>query len=218
MDSYNSEYGNRGVVKPLSFTGVDKSEYPMFRNFMNSKFSANGIDVVDKNIPDWMTVSQFLYAQTDAERIKWTLAEINDPLEADRVRHFGIKVGDFKLKGKSFKEWKLECDKHVTKRNMAAAFIIDAIPESSAARLVILQASPEFKDARVMLLALDDAYMSNKLSNLVPFIVKIVDIYISSSLIETALSKMNKMDKLKSDFHGITSKALALPGLSLIHI
>jgi hypothetical protein len=214
MDSYNTEYGNRGVVKPLSFTGVDKSEYPMFRNFMNSKFSANGIDVVDKNDPLWMTVSQLLYAQIADERKKWTLAEINDPTEAERVRHFNIKVGDYHLSGKSFKEWKIECDKHLTKKNMASAFILDAIPESSAARLVILQASPDLKDARAMILALDEAYMANRLSNLVPYIVKVVDIYNSTSLADTALLKMNKLDKLRSDFHAITSKALALTGES----
>jgi hypothetical protein len=181
---------------------------------MNSKFSANGIDVVDKNDPDWMTVSQLLYAQIADERKKWTQAEINDPLEAERVRHFNIKVGDYHLSGKSFKEWKIECDKHLTKRNMASAFILDAIPESSAARLVILQASPDLKDARAMILALDEAYMANRLSNLVPYIVKVVEIYNSISLADTALLKMNKLDKLRSDFHAITSKALALTGES----
>ena len=66
MDLVNSQYAIGAVVtRPPSFTGVEKSEYPVFRNFLDSKFSANGIQKVVLNKP-WMKISQLLFAETDA--------------------------------------------------------------------------------------------------------------------------------------------------------
>jgi hypothetical protein len=73
-------------------------------------------------------------------------------------------------------------------------------------------ASPELNDARVIIEALDEVYLANKLSNLLPYVVKMADLVTSNAKDETALSKIDKMNKIRSDFHVITSKALPLPG------
>ena len=51
MSDLNSQYGISAMVsRAMNFHGTtDKSEYPVFRNYINSKFSANGIQLVDRS-------------------------------------------------------------------------------------------------------------------------------------------------------------------------
>jgi hypothetical protein len=123
-----------------------------------------------------MQCSQLLYAQKAGETNKWTQADINDPLNFDRVTEFEIKVGDLRLTSKSYKEWSIDNAKNQMKRNMAAAFLKDGIPEMSQTRLIMQMACPDLNDAMSMTLSLDDVYLANKLSNLIPYVIKMAEL------------------------------------------
>ena len=137
---------------------------------------------------------------------RWTQAEIDDPANNDRVTEFGIRLGDLKLPAKNYKDWSID------KINMAVSLLSEAIPQTSAARLIMQRASPDLNDAKVMLLALDEVYLANKLSNLLPYVVNLAELITCNKTEESALFKIDKMDKLRSDFHVIASNADPLPG------
>ena len=143
MSELNTQYGIAAMVsRSMKFSGTtDKSEYPVFRNYINSKFSANGIQLVDRSDPvaleKWMVCTQLLYALKPTEMLRWTQDEIDLPANHVRVTEFNIRAGDCKLSPKNFKDWSLENSKMVAKKNMAAAFLTDSIPKESPARLIM---------------------------------------------------------------------------------
>ena len=109
-------------------------------------------------------------------------------------------------RAKHFKDWSLENSKMIAKKNMVAAFLTDSVPKESPARLII-----DLNDAKVMILSLDEVYLANKLSNLLPYVIKHAELKADNKSDVPALTKVTDLDKLKSDFMVIASKADHLP-------
>ena len=210
MESPNSFHGISGRWSNLIFNGQDKSLYPEMRKVLMSRFASHGIDHIVGLSDPWMHLSMYNYAFKDAEKIAWTQDEIDDPANEEVVKQRKLKVEDLKLAPSHYKDYIKDKHAYDVKRSMAAAFINEMVPENSPARLCMQMACPELNDAQVMLVALDSMNLANKVSSLLPYVFKFIDLVTSHSCSDSPLAIIDKMNKVKSDFFSITSKAPAL--------